>query len=121
MDKKIWIWGGVVVLLGGGFLLYRSKTSSNKSGVVDALTVPGRGGYSDLMNLGPQYYNAGSFEGSAFKTESFRSRDIPTPWVLGANPGDNMDIMGGWTDWGDDYSAKVSEQWQVSEAQGAHL
>jgi len=115
--------GLVVLALGGaGFWIYTKKGHS--AVVVQNALVTNRG-YSDMMKVSPTYYNASSFQAEPIKGADRYGDDpwfdVPTPWVLGPNAGDGMEVVGGWTDSPDAYSATVSNSWLQGEAQGAHL
>jgi hypothetical protein len=114
--------GGIIVVLAGGFAYYWHKTTK-KSGPVSHNILSGNTkGYSSLMKLSPRFYNQTSMEGNSDQTENFTDAAMSaTPWTLGHNGGDAMEISAGWTDFPDSYSAIVSHAWQQDAVSGSHL
>lgn len=108
---------GAGVLGVAGYYYYRKTKKSSVPTTVGAFS--NNKGYTAMMKLSPQYYNSTSMEGAATQTAS--AGGILTPWVLGAEQGNAMEVSAGWTDWPDSYSAKVSNAWLQSEAQEARL
>ena len=118
MESKNVVVGVVGLGVGAlGFYFYEHYRKSTKPITVGAFT--NNKGYTSLMKLSPQYYNATSMEGAAHQTAS--SNGILTPWVLGAEQGNAMEVNAGWTSVPDSYSANVSNAWLQEEAQGARL
>jgi hypothetical protein len=81
-------------------------------------------GYTSLMKLSPNYYNATSTESvtSLYQgPDTYSDPMLPTPWVLPAEQGNAELVSAGWTNWGDAYSARVSHQWVQQAVAGSHL
>lgn len=113
--------GGIVVLAGGYWFYYKKAT---KTTIVSQNALSGNlKGYSDLMNLSPKYYNTTSTEGTGSdKAENFSDAAMAaSPWTLGHNGGDAMEISAGWTSFPDDYSAVTSHAWIQQAVAGSHL
>lgn len=109
-----------LVVLGAGYWLYWHKNMGNKTHR-GALTGNHKG-YTSMMKIHPNYYNATSVEGGAWFTNEFNpDTGAPTPWVLGHNGGDGSLINAGWTNWGDAYADRVSQQIKATAVAGSHL
>ncbi|HEY1645954.1 MAG TPA: hypothetical protein VGF75_06340 [Candidatus Saccharimonadales bacterium] len=111
---------GAIVLLVGGYAYYWKKSSKT---VVSQNALSGNTkGYSDLMNLSPKYYNNTSTESASDKTETFSDAAVAaTPWTLGLNGGNAMEVSAGWTASPDTYSSTVSHAWLQEAVSGSHL
>jgi hypothetical protein len=111
---------GGVVFVGLAYYLHKSKPSSPVSrNILSGNTK----GYSNLMKLSPRYYNSTSTEGvPADSAENMSDATVGlTPWTLGHNGGNGMEISAGWTADPDTYSAKVSHSWLQEAVSGSHL
>ncbi len=82
-------------------------------------------GYTQMMKIPPEYYNNSTLESTAgpeFMGDwSESTLSVPTPWTLPAVQGNGMQIMGGWTNWGDQFSNRDSEWTLTEKATAAHL
>ena len=108
---------GGLVLGAGAYYYYEHGIKKAPPVTVGAFT--NNKGYTAMMKLSPQYYNATSMEGAAHQTAS--SNGMLAPWVMPAEQGDAMEVSAGWTAVGDSYSAKVGNAWIQQEAQEARL
>ena len=110
------ITGGVLLI--GTFLYLRSHKAVKGTGALNGQPT----GYGNEMTLTPSRYSPTSFQG-AENLNAFYEDDytIPVTWSFGENGGNGMDVNAGWTAYSDAYSARMSNNWLQSEAQGAHL
>lgn len=119
-DLKVHHVGLITVgVLGVGYWLYaRSRKTPSPTGAINGQTK----GYKSNMTLTPSRFDPSSFQGAenlnAFYEDDY---NIPVTWTFGSNGGNGEQVNAGWTNFSDAYSARVSNNWLQSEAQGAHL
>jgi hypothetical protein len=121
MKQSHFLIGGIV-LLAGGYYIYTKKVASKTPISRNALSGNTKG-YSNLMNLAPKYYNTTSTEGSGIdQAQNFSDAAVAgTPWTLGSNGGNAMEVSAGWTNSPDTYSSNVSHAWLQQAASESHL
>lgn len=120
MKKEPLVLFGVIALLVVGYFEYYKKATS-KTPVVRGPMGGNFQGYTSMMKLPPNYYNATSMGNYAPVVAAYSPGNPLDTWSLGSNGGDGAQINGGWQAMPDSYSSEVSNAWLQCEAQGAHL